>query len=148
MCHAQLPVRLWKVVLTSRLTSNTKERIADLQADPTSSFWCTGQTQTQAGQRILDLQKRDISSYSIAQLIQQVQQLWKRSVKGAANVEEALTLLTIAKIRWLLPIRRKQYLDGRHVTTIADLRETLQSWESTECSLFGEDHQPRTPGNQ
>ena len=135
MCQAQLPVKHWKTALTSRLTPNTKDLIADLQADSTSSFGeikdrlleCTGQTQTQAEQRILDLRKQDISSYSIAQLILQVQRLWKRSVKGAANVEEALTLLTVAKVRWLLPTRGKQHLDGRHVTTIADLRETLQS---------------------
>ena len=48
----------------------------------------------------------------------------------------------------VLPTSEKQYLDGRHVTTIADLREMLQSWESTEGSFFGEDHRPRTPGNQ
>ena len=113
--QAQLPVKCWIVALTSRLTPNIKELITNPQADPTSSFVeikdrlleCTGQTLTQAGQQILDLQKWDISSYSIDQLIQQVQQLWKRSVNGAANVEEALALLTVAKVRWLLPTRGK-----------------------------------------
>jgi len=47
--------------------------------------------------------------------------------------------LTIANIWTLLSNRGRQFLDGRRVNTIQELHDALQSWESTEGSLFPDD---------
>jgi len=47
--------------------------------------------------------------------------------------------LLIARIRSILPIRGRQYLDGRQITDITGLREVLQSWEATEGSIVPEE---------
>ena len=108
---------------------------------------CTGQTSTQVGQQVLDLTKKDVYSKSTALLIQQVRHLWKHTIKDATNMDEALTLLTIAKIQWLLSSRSKQNLDGRKLKDIADLCEILQSWESTEVPCLEINRRPSHTGN-
>jgi len=75
MCQAQLPVKRYKAALTSRLTPTTKELIVDLQADPTRNQRQTPgmhRSNSNPGRTANLRLERDISSYSIAQLIPQV----------------------------------------------------------------------------
>ncbi len=98
-----------------------KELVADLQVDPSADFAdiasrlldYVGQTSTQAGQAYHDLKARDLKSKSVAKSLQKIQRLLHRTTKGAKHKDEALSRLTIAKVRSLLPPKGRQYLDSQ-----------------------------------
>ena len=73
-----------------------------------------------------------------AQLIQTFKRLITRELKGSQSIDEAIELLLISTVRYLMSSRGKQFLDGRTPMMESDLRETLQCWESTERSICEE----------
>ncbi len=137
----------WKSLVTPRLTPALKDHIGDLQADPSSSYQDikdrlldrVGQTSLQAGQQLFELRPKDIYDKSSSQLLQMMERLINRAVRGAATVQDAVIKICIARVRSLLSVEGQQHLDCWKIKSKEDLRAALQSWESTRGCIVKDD---------
>jgi len=148
--QANIPHDRWKSLVTPRLTPALKDHIGDLQADSSSSYQDikdrlldrVGQTCLQAGQQLFELRPKDICDKSSSQLLQMMERLIHRAVRGAATVQDAVVKICIARVRSLLSVEGQQHLDCWKIKSKEDLRAALQSWESTRGYIV-KDEQPR-----
>ena len=146
LIQANVPQDEWKLLLISHLTGKYLVMIQDIEADPGYGFEevqsrildCCGLTSTMAGQQFHKFQAVDAKDMGTAQLIQTLKRLITKVLKGSQTIDEAIELLLISKVRYVMSSRGKQFLDGRTPKTESDLREALQCWESTERSICEE----------
>ena len=146
LIQANVPQDEWKLLLISHLTGKYLVMIQDIEADPGYGFEevqsrildCCGLTSTMAGQQFHKFRAVDAKDMGTAQLIQTLKRLIIRVLKGSQTTDEAIELLLISKVRYLMSSRGKQFLDGRTPMTESNLREALQCWESTERSICEE----------
>ena len=134
--------------MTSRLTPAAKDFVTDLQADPMSDFSdfkeklldCCGLTAAQAGFTYHELKVKDLKMRTTAQVIQWITRLLEQISRGAKSIEEFSIRLGTTRIRTFMSSLGKQFIDSRCIDTIQQLRDTLLTWETTEGSLFPEEH--------
>ena len=136
LIQANVPQDEWKLLLISHLTGKYLVMIQDIEADPGYGFEevqsrildSCGLTSTMAGQQFHKFRAVDVKDMGTAQLIQTLKRLITRVLKGSQTIDEAIELLLISKVRYLMSSRGKQFLDGRTPMTESDLREALQCW--------------------
>ena len=91
-----------------------------------------------ASQQFHKFRAVDANDMGTAQLIQTLKRIITRVLKGSQTIDEAIELLLISIVQYLMSSRGKQFLDGRSPMTKSDLREAQQCWESKERSISEE----------
>ncbi len=150
LIQANIPRGRWKSLLTPRLTPTLKEQIGDLQGNLESTYEDikarlldrAGLTPLQAGQQLFNMRPRDVKDMSSSQLIQKVDRLLYRTMRGADTLQDAVDKLCFARIRSLMSVEGQQQVDSWRISSKDDLRAALLSWETTRGSI-ARDEQPR-----
>ena len=117
LIQANVPQDERKLLLIYHLTGKYLVMIQDIEADSGYGFEevqsrildCCGLTSTMAGQQFHKFRAVDAKDMGKAQLIQTLKRLITRVLKGSQTIDEAIELLLISKVRYLMSSRGSSF---------------------------------------